>query len=313
MWLLIGAAGASGLLALVRGPCTTETAYFCAIVERDPARETGTILWLDTLRHSYIDEDPTHLEFRYARIFADVLEAESPDGPLNTLSVGGGGMSLPRYVAAVRPGSSATVLELDQTLVDIALDDLDAAPDGPLDVKVGDARLTLGETPTGTYDVVFGDAFGGPAVPWHLTTQEFLEAVEERLTPEGFYVMNMIDYPPQAFARAELATLGAVFDHVVVIAPEEYLDGSAGGNFVLVASNAPIDAAAIGTLLADSGGALDRTRCRRHRRLRRRRPGPDRRLRPGRPAHQPAVTQSGSTTLPTDGNSSGMSGLGRLR
>jgi MFS family permease len=172
VWLLVAAAGAAGLLALVRGPCTTETTYFCAVVEPDPDRDTGTILWLDTLRHSYIDEDPTHLEFRYARIFADVLDVVPDAGPLNTLSVGGGGMSLPRYVAAVRPGSSATVLELDQTLVDIALEDLDAAPDGPLDVKVGDARLTLAETPTGVYDVVFGDARSrSPAPSWRRCAQ----------------------------------------------------------------------------------------------------------------------------------------------
>ncbi len=245
VWIFVAAAGAAGLLAIVRGPCTTETAYFCAIVEPDPDRETGTVLWLDTLRHSYIDEDPTHLEFRYAQIFGDVLEVVPPDGPLNTLSIGGGAMSLPRYVAATRPGSSATVLELDSTLIDIAIDDLDAAPDGPLEVKTGDARLTLSATPLGVFDVVFGDAFGGPAVPWHLTTREFYEDVERRLTADGFYIMNMIDYPPQSFAKAELATLRAVFDHVVVIAPPDYLEGAAGGNFVLVASNAPIDAAAI--------------------------------------------------------------------
>ena len=260
IWIVVATASASGLLALVQGPCTVETAYFCAIVQEDPDRETGTVLWLDTLRHSYIDEDPTYLEFRYARIFADVLEVVPPEGPLNTLSVGGGALSLPRYLAAVRPGSSATVLELDRTLVDIAIEDLDAAPDGPLDVKIGDARLTLAETPTGAYDVVFGDAFGGPAVPWHLTTKEFLESVEERLTPDGFYLMNMIDYPPQSFARAELATLRAVFDHVVVIAPPDYLAAEAGGNFVLVASNSPIDAEAIGELTAARGArsiALD--------------------------------------------------------
>ena len=72
--------------------------------------------------------------------------------------------------------------------------------------------------------------------------------------------MNMIDYPPQAFARAELATLRAVFDHVVVIAPADYLAGTVGGNFVLVASNSPIDAAAIEELIARRGAesiALD--------------------------------------------------------
>ena len=35
------------------------------------------------------------------------------------------------------------------------------------------------------------------------------------LTPEGVYVANLIDHGELAFARAEVATLREVFDHVV--------------------------------------------------------------------------------------------------
>ena len=242
------------LLFTVNGPCETETAYFCARVEVDAERPTGRVLWLDTLRHSYVDlEDPTYLDFRYAKIMADVL-ASTPPGPLDVLFIGGGGFTLPRYIAEVRPGSTSLVLELDPTLVDIARVDLGLVTSADLAVQVGDARLLLADAPAGQYDAVIGDAFGGLSVPWHLTTEEFVTEIRERLTPTGYYLLNMIDYPPLGFARAEAATLADVFTHVAVIAPRDYLDGTRGGNFVMVASDSPIDTAAITASIRQRGG-----------------------------------------------------------
>jgi spermidine synthase len=201
---------------------------------------------LDTLRHSYVDlDDPTHLEFRYARIVADVL-ATLPNGPLRTLYVGGGGFTFPGYITATRPGSTHLVLELDASLVDIAERELGLVRNDDLVVEVGDARLGINKAPVDSFDFVLGDAFGGPSVPWHLTTEEFLTEVAARLTDDGMYVMNLIDYPPNGFARAELATVAAVFPHVLVIAPQEYLNAATGGNFVLVGSKAPISPEAVG-------------------------------------------------------------------
>ena len=71
-------------------------------------------------------------------------------------------------------------------------------------VRVGDARLTLRDEPTASADVVVGDAFGGRAVPWHLTTREFLRDVRRVLRPGGIYAMNLIDQEPLKLrARAD--------------------------------------------------------------------------------------------------------------
>jgi spermidine synthase len=147
------------------------------------------------------------------------------------------------------------VLELDPSLVDIAEDELGLVPEEIDEIAIGDARLGIADTPEGSFDVVVGDAFGGLSVPWHLTTREFLEDIRSRLTPEGLYVMNLIDYPPFRFARAEAATLAEVFPEVLVLAPPEYLDGSAGGNVVLAAGAAPFDVAAIEAAVADRAGS----------------------------------------------------------
>ncbi|MDX2342527.1 MAG: fused MFS/spermidine synthase [Acidimicrobiia bacterium] len=250
---VIAAVGFAGVAAAaaVAAPstCEYETAYYCINVDVDDGRPTGRILWLDTLRHSYVDlEDPTHLEFRYAQIFGAVLDSQLAAGPASSLSIGGGGFTFPRYVAATHPGGTNTVLELDSSVVDIAVAEL-GLDRSALDIRTGDARVTLRDTPAASYDVVIGDAFGGPAVPWHLTTQEFATEFSERLRPGGFYVLNLIDYPPLGFARAQTATLATVFAEIAVIAPEDYLAGERGGNFVLVASDSPLDINALTTAL----------------------------------------------------------------
>lgn len=239
--------------AAVGSPCERETAYFCATVEVDPNRPTGRELILDTLRHSYVDlEDPEYLGSRYARVIADVVETTAAPTE-NVLYIGGGGFTLPRYFLATQ-GARATVLELDPTVVEIAEAELGLMPGPWLQVETGDARVTLGDTELDSYDAVVGDAFGGPSVPWHLTTEEFLVEVKARLRPGGVYAMNVIDHPPARFVKAEVATLNAVFGHVAVVAPPELLDGSTGGNFVLVASDAPIDGSAIAATIAARNG-----------------------------------------------------------
>lgn len=262
--LVLGLLGSS-IAAAAGGPCDEETVYHCARVVEDPGRPGGRLLVLDTVRHSYVDlDDPTHLEFAYAKVFADVISVAARPGPLRVLHVGGGGFTLPAYLRAVRPGTTGTVLEIDPGLVELAEERLGLRTGPDLEVRVGDARLLLESEPRTAYDLVLGDAFGGLAVPWHLTTEEFLAGVRATLAPGGVYLMNLIDYPPLRFARAEVATLRRVFGHVVAIARPGMFAGERGGNVVLVAGDRPIDAERLGSVIAArqgeevvlSGGAI---------------------------------------------------------
>jgi MFS family permease len=238
-------------------PCQRETAYYCASVEVDGDRPGGRVLVLDDLRHSYVDlDDPTHLEFRYARLFGAAIDALLADAPLDALHIGGGGFTFPRWLAATRPGSTSTVLELDPEILRLAEDELALRPGPALRVRTGDARTNIVEEPTAAYDLVIGDAFGGLSVPWHLTTSELVAEVARTLRPDGVYLVNAIDGGPRDFVRAELATFAEHFAHVAVITPP----GSAFGNHVLVGSGAPIDLGPVdpadGTPV--TGAALDR-------------------------------------------------------
>jgi spermidine synthase len=251
--LVLLAVAGSLLAAVAPTPCEEETAYHCARVVADPERESGRVLLLDTLRHSYVDlDDPAYLEFEYVRAIASVADASFPaDEPISALHVGGGGLTLPRYLAEVRPGTTSRVVEVDPGVVDIDREQLGLETSGALRVDVADGRVGLAEEPAGERDLVVGDAFGGLSVPWQLTTREALQLVDRALADDGVYAVNLIDNPPLGFVRAELATLRDVFDHVVLLARIPVLTGEDGGNVIAVASQQPLDAAAIEAAMTD--------------------------------------------------------------
>ncbi|MDQ3714976.1 MAG: fused MFS/spermidine synthase [Actinomycetota bacterium] len=244
---------AAGLGILAPQSCDTETRYHCASVTTDPDRDSGRLLILDTLRHSYVDlDDPTHLEFAYSRAIAVALDVHAPPGtPLSVLHIGGGGMTLPRYLLDTRPGGVNTVVEVDPGVVAVDRERLSLPDVDDLRVTVGDGRVGLAQAPTGQSDVVVGDAFGGVAVPWHLTTREAVVEITRALVPGGLYALNIIDHDPLDFARAEIATVAAIFDHLLVISPTGDLQGARGGNIVVLASDEPLDRVAIGAGLLD--------------------------------------------------------------
>lgn len=239
-------------------PCDVETAYHCARVVQDDSRPTGRILQLDTLSHSYVDlADPTYLEFGYIRGIASVVDAVKPEGRIRALHLGGGGLTFPRYLDATRPGSENLVLEIDQGVVDLDMRRLGLRLGEGLSVEVQDARVGLAEESSSSRDLVVGDAFGGLTVPWHLTTRETVDDVRRVLTPDGLYLVNVIDYPPLRFAAAEVATIADVFSHVVLVARPPVLRGEDGGNLVIVASDRPLSGEGITEELSRRAPELD--------------------------------------------------------
>ena len=266
LWLRRGGVGPTSLAVatvLLTGgfalagpsPCDTESAYYCIAIERDPDPDVR-VLVLDRLTHAAVDlGDPTNLEFGYVRRFADAtapIRAELGASP-DVLHIGGGGFTFPRYIEAMHPGARQTVLELDPRIYEVAQSELGYVPSDRIDVRLGDARQSIRGLPSGAFDIVIGDAFGGLAVPWHLTTVEMLDEIARVLRPGGAYVVNIIDYPPLRFVRAETTTAASVFSHVSVIASRETIAGEGGGNLVLVASDTPLDRAGVEAAIEEWG------------------------------------------------------------
>ena len=248
---------AGGAVAVAPGGCDMETIYHCAVVVTDQDRASGRVLMLDGAPHSYVDlNDPTYLDWDYAKAVASVIDTEYPEGePLRVYHIGGGGLTLPRYIERVRPGTSSLVSEIDPGVVKIDNKQFGLESGSGIEVRVEDARLGLGQLADDSRDLVLGDAFGGVSVPWHLTTRETVREIARVLTDQGIYVINLLDYGPLAFARAEVATLADTFDHVALATEIDTLTNGekAGGNLVVVASDAPLNIAPIAGRIAERG------------------------------------------------------------
>ncbi|MYT75733.1 spermidine synthase-like protein [Streptomyces sp. SID8367] len=212
----------------------------------DVDRRRAWLLTVNGAPQSYVDlDDPAHLEFEYARRLGHVLDCAAGAGaPLDVLHLGGGALTLPRYVAVTRPGSRQHVVEADGGLRELVAEQL-PLPDGGAGITVhgGDARAWLEAAPADSADALVADVFGGSRVPAHLTTLEYAHEADRVLRPGGTYAANLADGAPFAFLRSQLATFSAVFTHVALIAEPAVLRGRRFGNAVLVASRAEFDVA----------------------------------------------------------------------
>lgn len=238
--LLAGVIVSFGIGVTSTSPCEFESAYFCGRVVVDADDPSVRSLVLDNLVHASVDlDDPEDLQIRYVRLLASAIDARDP-GPLDAVHIGGGGFTVPAHVSRTRPGSTNTVFEIDDVLFGIAREELGYEPDAQTTVRIGDARLLLTDLDDESTDVVVGDAFGGAAVPWHLTTSEFVAEIDRILRPDGVYMVNVIDGGENRFAEWQVRTMLEHFEHVAVIVPFGEMPGRVA-NQILLGSDVPIE------------------------------------------------------------------------
>ncbi|WP_029387507.1 spermidine synthase [Streptomyces leeuwenhoekii] len=218
----------------------------------DVDRDRAWLLTVDGAPQSYVDLDaPEHLEFEYARRLGHVLDtAAEPGRALDVLHLGGGALTLPRYVAATRPGSRQDVVEADRGLLELVAEHLPLPDGAAIALHAADARAWLEAAPDDSADVVVADVFGGSRVPAHLTSVAYAREAERVLRADGVYVANLADGAPFAFLRSQLATFAEVFGELLLIAEPGVLRGRRFGNAVLVASHRPPAVAALARLTA---------------------------------------------------------------
>jgi hypothetical protein len=221
----------------------------------DPDRPRAWMLLVGSTPQSYVDlDDPLYLDFEYMQRIGHVLDLAAPAGaPLRILHLGGGALSLARYAAATRPGSSQLAVDADAAVVELVRERLPlrqqarraAGQAGRVTVRVGDARGVLPELRAGSFDVVIADVFAGTRTPAHLTSVEFAAEVRAVLAPTGIFAANIGDGPPLAHARARVASARAVFADVCLMADAPVLRGRRFGNLVLAASDGDLPVAGL--------------------------------------------------------------------
>jgi spermidine synthase len=210
------------------------------VVELVPDRDVvgAWTLCVDGTPQSHVDlGDPVHIEFEYVRRLAHVADLVAPAGaPLRVMHLGGGALTLARYIAATRRRSTQQVVEIDAELIDLVRTRLPVDPAWRISIRHGDARDVLAGAPASTFDLVVTDVFVGARTPAHLTSVEYVSLAARALRPAGVYAANIADGGLLAFARAQVATVRAVFPHSCVLAESAVFRGRRFGNFILVAS-----------------------------------------------------------------------------
>jgi hypothetical protein len=205
----------------------------------DPGRRAAGLLMVNGVAQSYVDlDDPTFLEFEYVRRVATVIDSVAPAAtPLDVLHLGGGGMCIPRYVAATRPGSAQVVIERDAGVADLVTEYLPLPPDAGIDLRIEAGRAAVASTGDDAYDLVVLDAYEGAVMPRDLTTGRFARDLARVIRPDGLLVANVTDQPALAFTRVLAATLRTEFRNVAVISGAGMMRGRRFGNLLVIGAH----------------------------------------------------------------------------
>jgi hypothetical protein len=153
------------------------------------------------------------------------------------------GLGAGSLAAFSRPGQEFVYFEIDPTVVRIARDPAyftflsDAA--APVEIVLGDARLTLNDAPAHHYNLLVLDAFSSDAIPLHLLTREAMQLYLSKLAAGGllaFHVSNRyLDLEPVLGDLAEDTGLVCRIQKDVALAPEETQAGKSPSIWVLMA------------------------------------------------------------------------------
>ena len=208
----------------------------------DLSRTASWLLFIDGIPQSQVDlDDPGYLEFEYIQRIGHIADLAFPAGePLRVLHLGGGGLTLPRYLAHTRPGSRQLVAEIDTALTDLVRRHLPLPPGRRIRVRTADARQVLESAAVASYDLVISDVYAGARTPFHLTTAEAARAAARALRTGGVYTVNVADGPPLQQARRAVATIRSEYKETCMIAEPAVLRGRRLGNLVLTGSDRPL-------------------------------------------------------------------------
>lgn len=203
---------------------------------RDAVRADGWWLLVGGSEQSFVDTgDPTHLEFEYIQMMADVLDTHLPvDAPIDALHLGGGLCTMPRWVADRNPGSVQRVAEHSEEIARLSASL--GKPPG-VAVEIADAGEVLAATPWSSLDLLVCDVYDGPDTVTELFTLDVLASARRTLRDGGIYICNLSDATPFNLSRVVTAGIIATFRSVVLLAEPPVLRGRRSGNLVVAGSD----------------------------------------------------------------------------
>jgi spermidine synthase len=213
---------------------------------------------LDNLIHSYVNlNDPTHIEYEYERIYADVLKWKfAQDTPFKSLTIGGGGYTFPRFMEVMYPRAQIDVVEIDPYVTKVVYDHLGLSKDTRIVTYNTDGRWYVMNCKE-KYDLVFTDAYNDISIPYHLTTKEFLQEIKATMNPGGILMSNIIDnFQKGLFLPSYIKALREVFGqkNVYLISVTPNFRKVQISTFIVIAGNGNFDIGSFQTFLTERLG-----------------------------------------------------------
>lgn len=204
---------------------------------------------------TYLDDRRFEPVFAYQRALDAALargDGEAPgSGARRALALGGGGYAWPKWALTRHADLELDVVEIDSRVTEAArrwffLDELERLAGARLHLVCADGRdfmerlaPRIAAGAAEPYDAVVNDTFRGSEPVRALATVEAARAARSCLAPGGVYVQNVVsrgEGTDLSFLRDEVATLSAVFRHVMVApVPDEEWAGE--DNYIVFATD----------------------------------------------------------------------------
>lgn len=195
---------------------------------------------------SYIEPDLRfELCVHYHRMMAQLIQQVAPQG--HVVVMGGGGFSLPKYLATHMKGAVIDAIEIDPKIVLLArehffLGEALTAASSELHVIENDAWKVLQDADTSSIDVLVNEVFAGRKSLGPLGTTAGAQTVKEKLASGGVYLAD-VRCPLEGRGSALLSQVADVFArefaHVTYV-PEWPDTPKTPGNNLLIATDADI-------------------------------------------------------------------------
>lgn len=236
----------------------TESDYYTIKVKKTTSSDGKTpleALVLDNLTHSYVNlQNPLHVEYKYEKIYIDVLKWKfNKEEPFKTLTIGGGGYTFPRYLEVYYPNAGIDVVEIDPAVTRVTYQFLGLPKDTRIKSYNTDGRWFVMRSKE-RYDVIFADAYNDLSIPYHLTTREFAQQLKGILNPDGILLTNIIDdFQKGSFLPSYMKTVREVFgeDNVYLLSVGSDFENIGISTFIVVASNGSLDIKAFDSYVKD--------------------------------------------------------------
>lgn len=223
--------------------------YNIKVVEDSNLMGGAKIMFLDEGSHSVELINSTELIAPYNKIISQTIRNIGNNDKI--LMIGGGSYSLAKDLKKNTPMAEIDAIEIDPAVQKTA-ENFFNLNSNEINTIVGDARLLLKNDHK--YSVIINDTYNNTvSVPWHLTTQNFLEDVDKNLNENGIYIANLISSLQEdeaIFLKSYYKTLKSVFPETYAIKTEPFTPANNAQNITFI-SFKNTDSMKIKSLLAD--------------------------------------------------------------